>query len=119
MFLWMPHRNPLRPRFSRIPDPRYPVPCWINGLPDCYAAPCRKRAGAINIWCCAGAASAPRAATVAEPSMYRCRNGPAARSWAVGRLSLRVMVCKRGPNGSAPGIIEGQPWSILLGSTYR
>jgi UDP-glucose 4-epimerase len=70
----------------------------------------------------------PRASLVPRTDMrlwfpnwtrFRCRNEPAARSWAVGRLSLRVMVCKRGPNGSAPGIIEGQPWSILLGSTCR
>src|SRR3954453_17722336 len=33
-----------------------------------------------------------------------------------GRLSPRVMAV-RGPNGSAPGIIEGQPWSTMPGST--
>src|SRR6185436_3391020 len=32
----------------------------------------------------------------------RCRNGPAARSWAVGRLSLRVMVCGTGSERVGP-----------------
>src|SRR5215208_5542997 len=32
----------------------------------------------------------------------RCRNGPAARSWAVGRLSLRVMVFETGSEWVGP-----------------
>src|SRR3954447_12365298 len=45
----------------------------------------------------------------------RCGNGPMLEILA-GRLSFGVMSV-RGPSGSAPGIVEGQPWTTMPGST--
>src|SRR4029079_7288571 len=74
-------------------------------------------AESVDLTACGG--HCRRETIVGRPAVdtNRCGNGPAPA--VTGGAAVPRVMAVRGPNGSAPGIIEGQPWSTMPGSTSR